>query len=118
MIIEQTKESNQKQNVKFSLIMIYNIQVLEPLLGNYWPCIDPMMRKRFRSKSNLMFGEEMFWLLEGYWKERWIDQKLTFCNMENITTKSDESARKSLVFSFLQFTQVTTNSMMYSHSQS
>ena len=53
----------------------------------------------------------MSWLLENYWKERWIDRKLTFCNLDDhLLNIEDEIVQKHSVESFLQFTKVS-NSM-------
>ena len=49
----------------------------------------------------------MSWLLENYWKERWIDRKLTFCNLDDhLLNIEDEIVQKHSVESFLQFTKV------------
>ena len=49
----------------------------------------------------------MSWLLENYWKERWIDRKLTFCNLDDhLLNVEDEIFQKHSVESFLQFTKV------------
>jgi hypothetical protein len=53
----------------------------------------------------------MSWLLENYWKERWIDRKLTFCNLDDhLLNIEDEIVQNHSVESFLQFTKVS-NSM-------
>ena len=80
-------------------------------IGNNWPCINPKNEKRVRSKSSLQFGEEMSWLLEDNWTERWIDQNSTLCNLDrNLHTVGDETVQKHFVHSFLLFTEVTSNS--------
>eukprot|EP00092_Neocalanus_flemingeri_P023132 GFUD01025081.1.p1 GENE.GFUD01025081.1~~GFUD01025081.1.p1 ORF type:complete len:565 (+),score=137.16 GFUD01025081.1:64-1758(+) len=80
------------------------------LSGNNWPCIDPNKEKRLRSKSNLNFGEQMSWLLDDYWQERWIDQKLTFCNLDvQLHIAANEVVQKHSVESFLQFTKKTSS---------
>jgi len=80
------------------------------LSGNNWPCIDPSKEKRFRSKSSLQFGEDMSWLLEDYWTERWIDQNKTFCNLDgHLQTDDNETGQKHLVHSFLLFTRKTSS---------
>ena len=49
----------------------------------------------------------MSWLLENYWKERWIDRKLTFCNLDDhLLNVEDDIFQKHSVESFLQFTKV------------
>ena len=59
------------------------------------------------SKSNIIFGEEMSWLLEQYWEERWVDKKLTFCNLNDHDRNIEENfVQKHSVESFLQFTKV------------
>ena len=51
----------------------------------------------------------MSWLLENYWKERWIDRKLTFCNLDDhLLNTEDEIIQKHSVESFLHFTKVRT----------
>ena len=87
-----------------------SLQVFVLYLGNNWPCIDPTKEKQFRSKSNLKFGEQMSWLLEDYWRQKWMDHKLTFCNLDgDLQNIEDESLQKHSVDSFLQFTKVTAN---------
>jgi len=88
------------------------IQMLESiyLSGNNWPCIDPAQEKKMRSKSSLRFGEEMSWLLEEDWDERWIDKKLTFCNLDDHDKNVEEQlVLKHSVESFLQFTKKTSS---------
>ena len=59
------------------------------------------------SKSNIIFGEEMSWLLGKYWEERWIDKELTFCNLDDHDKNIEENfVQKHSVESFLQFTKV------------
>ena len=87
--------------------VIYIITSVVLFSGNNWPCIDPRKEKRFRSKSNLIFGEKMSWLLDMYWNERWIDRKLTFCNLDDhLQSVEEEIVKKHSVESFLQFTKV------------
>ena len=51
----------------------------------------------------------MSWLLENYWTERWIDRKLTFCNLEDhLLNVEEEIVQKHSLESFLQFTKVRT----------
>jgi len=79
-------------------------------IGNNWPCINPKNEKRVRSKSSLQFGEEMSWLLEDNWTERWIDQNSTLCNLDrNLHTVGDETVQKHFVHSFLLFTEKTSS---------
>ena len=52
----------------------------------------------------------MSWLMENYWKERWIDRKLTFCNLDDyLLNVEDEIVQKHSVESFLQFTKESNN---------
>ena len=49
----------------------------------------------------------MSWLLDMYWNERWIDRKLTFCNLDDhLQSVEEEIVKKHSVESFLQFTKV------------
>ena len=61
----------------------------------------------------------MSWLLENYWKERWIDRKLTFCNLnDHLLNIEDEIVQKQSVESFLHFTKVrTTLSIIIYHTR-
>ena len=77
-------------------------------LGNNWPCIDPKREKRLGSKSSLLLGKEMSWLLEDYWSQRWVDKSLTFCNLdEHLIEDEDHVMQKHSLQSFLTFTKVT-----------
>ena len=49
-------------------------------------------------------GEDMLWLLEEYWRERWIDRKTTFCTPRH--TGRDVIEVKQTVEAFLQFAKV------------
>ena len=88
------------------LSKIFHIIVF--ILGNNWPCIDPMKEKRLGSKSSLLLGKEMSWLLEDYWSRRWVDKSLTFCNLdEHLIDDEDHALQKHSLLSFLTFTKVT-----------
>ena len=67
-------------------------------LGSDWPCLDPTTSKHKRSKSSLLFGLSMTWLLDTRWEEVWGDQETTNCRA-TLDTEAAISLRRFLIFS-------------------